>query len=178
MFEMHFTVYKIYYYRSSCSLSMPYRSGSDWRPVRAEPHRGHAQPLQGSRPQEAEGWRGDRGRGRGVGTPAVSRHQVSNIIIIIITIIIMTFIIAMISIIVTTLMVVGRSCYHKDREISKRINTAAKLRPKADGRIQQQTPEVGWESPLMICCSWLLIKLCLCKYFFWTSKKKLSVRKF
>ena len=55
----------------------------------------------------------------------------------------MTFIIAMISIIVTPLMVVGRSCYHKDREISKRINTAAKLRPKADGRIQQQTPEVG-----------------------------------
>ena len=46
-----------------------------------------------------------------------------------------------------------RSCYHKDREISKRINTAAKLRPKADGRIQQQTPEVGWESPLMICRS-------------------------
>jgi len=37
---------------------------------------------------------------------------------------------------------VTRSCYHKDREISKRINTAAKLRPKADGRIQQQTPEV------------------------------------
>ena len=148
---------------------MPYRSGSDWRPVRAQPHRGHAQPLQGSRPQEAEGWRGDRGRGRGVGTPAVSRHQVSNIIIIIIIIIIiMIFLIVM----------NGRSCYHKDREISKRINTAAKLRPKADGRIQQQTPEVGWESPLMICCSWLLIKLCLCKYFFWTSKKKLSVRKF
>ena len=74
-----------------------YRGGSDWRPVRAEPHRGHAQPLQGSRPQEAEGWRGDRGRGRGVGTPAVSRHQVSTIIIIIIiiiTIIIMIFIIA------------------------------------------------------------------------------------
>merc|ERR1719336_1371946 len=37
---------------------------------------------------------------------------------------------------------VTRSCYHKEREISKRINTAAKLRPKADGRIQQQTPEV------------------------------------
>ena len=96
MFEMHFTVYKIYYYRSSCSLFMPYRSGSDWRPVRAQPHRGHAQPLQGSRPQEAEGWRGDRGRGRGVGTPAVSRHQVSNIIIIIITIIIINIIIIII----------------------------------------------------------------------------------
>ena len=64
------------------------------------------------------------------------------------------------------IVMIGRSCYHKDREISKRINTAAKLRPKADGRIQQQTPEVGRESPLMICCSWLLIKLCLCKYFF------------
>ena len=37
---------------------------------------------------------------------------------------------------------VSRSCYHQDRDINKRINTAAKLRPKADGRIQQMSEEV------------------------------------
>lgn len=37
---------------------------------------------------------------------------------------------------------VTRSCYHQDRDINKRINTAAKLRPKADGRIQQMSEEV------------------------------------
>ena len=37
---------------------------------------------------------------------------------------------------------VTKSCYHQDRDINKRINTAAKLRPKADGRIQQMSEEV------------------------------------
>jgi len=37
---------------------------------------------------------------------------------------------------------VTRSSYHQDKDIQKRQNTAAKLRPKADGRIQQATPEV------------------------------------
>lgn len=37
---------------------------------------------------------------------------------------------------------VTKSCYHQDRDINKRINTAAKLRPKADGRILQMSEEV------------------------------------
>lgn len=39
---------------------------------------------------------------------------------------------------------VTRSCYHQDRDIKKRQNTAAKLRPKVDGRILQLTAEVRW----------------------------------
>jgi len=37
---------------------------------------------------------------------------------------------------------VTKSCYHQDRDIAKRQNTAAKLRPKADGRIVQSSAEV------------------------------------
>ena len=37
---------------------------------------------------------------------------------------------------------VTKSCYHQDRDIAKRQNTAAKLRPKADGRIVQTSDEV------------------------------------
>ena len=37
---------------------------------------------------------------------------------------------------------VTKSCYHQDRDIKKRQNTAAKLRPKVDGRILQLTAEV------------------------------------
>ena len=40
---------------------------------------------------------------------------------------------------------VTHSSYHQDKDIQKRQNTAAKLRPKADGRIQQATPEVRLE---------------------------------
>ena len=37
---------------------------------------------------------------------------------------------------------VTSSSYHSDRDISKRRNTAAKLKPKVEGRIQQSSPEV------------------------------------
>ena len=37
---------------------------------------------------------------------------------------------------------VTKSCYHQDREFKKRQNTAAKLRPKVEGRIMQLTAEV------------------------------------
>ena len=37
---------------------------------------------------------------------------------------------------------VTRSCYHQDRDLRKRQNTAAKLRPKVEGRIMQLTAEV------------------------------------
>jgi len=37
---------------------------------------------------------------------------------------------------------VTRSCFHQERDITKRINTAAKLRPKVDGRIVQSSAEV------------------------------------
>ena len=38
---------------------------------------------------------------------------------------------------------VTKSCYHQDRDINKRQNTAAKLRPKVEGRILQMTSEVS-----------------------------------
>ena len=41
---------------------------------------------------------------------------------------------------------VTKSCYHQDRDIAKRQNTAAKLRPKADGRIVQSSAEVKYFS--------------------------------
>ena len=47
---------------------------------------------------------------------------------------------------------VTKSCYHQDRDINKRINTAAKLRPKADGRIQQMSEEV-LAKQRMVCCN-------------------------
>ena len=37
---------------------------------------------------------------------------------------------------------VTKSCYHQDRDFKKRQNTAAKLRPKVEGRIMQLTAEV------------------------------------
>ena len=39
---------------------------------------------------------------------------------------------------------VTKSCYHQDRDINKRKNTAAKLKPKVDGRIVQTSPEVDF----------------------------------
>ena len=37
---------------------------------------------------------------------------------------------------------VTKSCYHQDRDLNKRQNTAAKLRPKVEARILQLTTEV------------------------------------
>ena len=37
---------------------------------------------------------------------------------------------------------VTKSCYHQDRDLNKRQNTAAKLRPKVESRILQLTAEV------------------------------------
>ena len=37
---------------------------------------------------------------------------------------------------------VTKSCYHQDRDLNKRQNTAAKLRPKVESRILQLTNEV------------------------------------
>ena len=37
---------------------------------------------------------------------------------------------------------VTKSCYHQDRDLNKRQNTAAKLRPKVESRILQLTTEV------------------------------------
>ena len=37
---------------------------------------------------------------------------------------------------------VTKSCYHQDRDLNKRQNTAAKLRPKVEARILQLTAEV------------------------------------
>ena len=42
---------------------------------------------------------------------------------------------------------VTKSCYHQDRDLSKRQNTAAKLRPKVEARILQLTTEVRQAIP-------------------------------
>ena len=43
---------------------------------------------------------------------------------------------------------VTKSCYHQDRDLNKRQNTAAKLRPKTEARILQLTAEVVLTSRL------------------------------
>ena len=43
---------------------------------------------------------------------------------------------------------VTKSCYHQDRDLNKRQNTAAKLRPKVEARILQLTTEVTHPSSL------------------------------
>ena len=45
---------------------------------------------------------------------------------------------------------VTKSCYHQDRELNKRQNTAAKLRPKTEARILQLTAEVVLTSRLIV----------------------------
>ena len=45
---------------------------------------------------------------------------------------------------------VTKSCYHQDRDLNKRQNTAAKLRPKTEARILQLTAEVVLTSRLIV----------------------------
>ena len=51
---------------------------------------------------------------------------------------------------------VTKSCYHQDRDLNKRQNTAAKLRPKVESRILQLTNEVQQPSRhlsiYLFCC--------------------------